>query len=181
MGKSKRDEEHLLAVRGWTRSARARSKTSPSWGRVKTVRSRRWELEASTEIDTLVTSQKCITNHAAYPTLHRMHFGHKAAISNTINWIKGVAAAESACYVADNVLSCGSVQEMESSMSVEATRRTVVKEEMNTDQIVESDGEAPCQLEQSQIKYMKVSVDRGGTTTTATVQRVRQGHNGLQT
>ena len=46
----------------------------------------------------------------------------------------------------------------------------VVKEEMNTDQIVESDGEAPCPLEQSQSKSMKVSVDRGGTTATATVQ-----------
>ena len=66
-------------------------------------------------------------------------------------------------------------------MSVEATGRTFVKEEMNTDQIVESDGEAPCQLEQSQLKSMKVSVDRGGTTTTATVQRVKQGHDGLQT
>ena len=60
-------------------------------------------------------------------------------ISNTINWIKGVAEAESASYVADNVLSCGSVREMESSMSVEATRRTVVMEEMNTDPIVESE------------------------------------------
>ena len=65
-------------------------------------------------------------------------------------------------------------------MSVEATGRTVVKEEMNTDQIVGSESEAPCQLEQSQLKSMKVSVDRGGTTTTATVQSVKQGHNGLQ-
>ena len=125
--------------------------------------------KASTEIDTLVTSQKCITNHAAHPTLHKIHLGHK------------VAEAESASHVADNVLSCGSVREMESPMTVEATGRTVVKEEMNTDQIVESDGDAPCQLEQSQLKSMQVSVDRGGTTTTATVQRVRQGHDGSQT
>ena len=110
-----------------------------------------------------------------------MHVGHKVAISNMINWIKKAAEAESASYFADNVLSCGSLREMESSMSVEATGRTDVKEEMNTDQIVESDGEAPCQLEQSQFKSMKVSVDRGGTTTTATVQRARQGHDGSQT
>ena len=58
-------------------------------------------------------------------------------------------------------------------MSAEATGRTVAMEEVNTDQIVESDGGASCQLEQSQLQSMKVSLDRGGTTTTATVQRVR--------
>ena len=45
-------------------------------------------------------------------------------------------------------------------------------EEVNTDQIVESDGGASCQPEQSQLQSMKVSLDRGGATT-ATVQRVR--------
>ena len=57
--------------------------------------------------------------------------------------------------------------EVESSMSAEATGRTVV-----TDQIVESDGGASCRLEQSQSQSMEVSLDRGGTTS-ATVQRVR--------
>ena len=58
-------------------------------------------------------------------------------------------------------------------MSEEATGRTVAMEEVNTDQIVESDGGASGQLEQSQLQSMTVSLNRGGTTTTATVQRVR--------
>ena len=58
-------------------------------------------------------------------------------------------------------------------MSAEATGRTVVMEEVKTDQIVESDGGASCQLEQSQLQSMKVSLNGGDTTTTATGQRVR--------
>ena len=46
-------------------------------------------------------------------------------------------------------------------------------EEVNTDQIVENDGGAPCQLAQSQLQSMTVSLNRGGTTTTDTVQRVK--------
>ena len=45
-------------------------------------------------------------------------------------------------------------------------------EEVNTDQIVESDGGASRQLKQTQLQSMKVSLDRGGTATD-TVQRVR--------
>ena len=87
---------------------------------VKAVWSRLWELKASTEIDTWVTSQKCITNHAvdehqAYTTLHKMRLGYEAARSRhrvDISWTKEVAEAESASHTADNVLSSPSVQEM---------------------------------------------------------------------
>ena len=49
-------------------------------------------------------------------------------------------------------------------MSAEATGRTVAMEEVNTDQIVESDdGGASGQLEQSQLQSMTVSLNRGGT------------------
>ena len=93
VGKSKRDDEHLVVIRGLTRSARAgrRQARVERWnlGSVKAVWSRLWELKASTEIDTLVTRQKYITNHAVdehrrTPLLHKMRLGYKAAMSNTI-------------------------------------------------------------------------------------------------
>ena len=65
------------------------------------------------------------------------------------------------------------MREIQSSMSAEATGQTVAREEVNTDEIVESDGGASCRLEQSQLHSMTVSLNRGDTTTTATVQRVR--------
>ena len=58
-------------------------------------------------------------------------------------------------------------------MSAGATGRIVAMEEVDTNHIVESDGGASCQLEQSQLQSMKVSLNRGGTTTIATVQRAR--------
>ena len=68
VGKSKRDDEHLLVPRGLIRSGRAgrRQARVERWnlGSVKAVWSRLWELKASTEIDTLVARQKYITNNA---------------------------------------------------------------------------------------------------------------------
>ena len=68
VGKSNRHDEHLLVTRGLTRSARAgrRQPQVERWnlGSAKEVWSRLWELKASAEIDTLVTGQKYIKNHA---------------------------------------------------------------------------------------------------------------------
>ena len=93
VGKSKRDDGHLLVIRGLTRSARAGRRQAQverrNFGSAKAVWSRLWELKASAEIDTLVTGQKYITNHAVdehrrTPLCTRCVLGYKAAKSNTI-------------------------------------------------------------------------------------------------
>ena len=93
VGKTKRDDEHLPVIRGLTRSVRAgrRQAQVERWnlGSAKVVWSRLRELKASIEIDTMVTGQKYITNHAVdehrrTPLCTRCVLGCKAAKSNTI-------------------------------------------------------------------------------------------------
>ena len=104
----------------------------------------------------------------AYTTFHKMRLGYEAAkVEHELISVgpKRLMKQNQRAHTADNVLSSPSCARM-SSTSVEATGRTVVMEEVNTDQIVERDGGAPCQ-----VQSMTVSMNRGGTTTAATVPR----------
>ena len=70
VGKLKRDDEHLLVIRGLTRSARAGRRQAPSrkggiWAASKQRGVVLWELKASTTNDTSVARQKYITNEAS--------------------------------------------------------------------------------------------------------------------
>ena len=102
-----------------------------------------------------------------------MRLGYKGALPKTIldHLDKEFAEAEAASHVADNILSSPHVREIESLKSAGATGQTVAMgERVNTDQIVERDGGASCQLDENQILSMIVSLDRD-VTTTATMQR----------
>ena len=68
VGKLQPADEHLLVIKGLTRSARAglRQARDEKWNldSVKAVLRRLWELKASTEIDTSVARQKYITSQS---------------------------------------------------------------------------------------------------------------------
>ena len=81
VGKLKRADEHLLAIKGSTHSARAgrRKSRDEQWylDSVKEVLSCSWELELSTELDTSVVRLKYITTQVWTKTGVR-HFAQSA-------------------------------------------------------------------------------------------------------
>ena len=144
--------------------------------RQSAVWSRLWELNARTEIDTSVVRYEYIMNHAVdehrrTPLCTRCAWDTRAHYRTRFDiiWTTEFAETEAACHVADNILSSPGVREMKSLKSAGAIGQTVAG--VNTDQIVERDGGASCQLDQNQLQSVKVSLDRD-VTTNATMQRV---------
>ena len=97
-------------------------------------------------------------------------FEHQSRFESV--WIKELAEAEIASPVDDGMSSGPDVREIESCMSTEATELPVATEGVNADQVVERDGGASRQLDESQLQPMDVSLDQNDMTV-ATKQRIR--------
>ena len=80
-----------------------------------------------------------------------------------IIWTKELAEADTASHAADSILSSPDVRGIESLRSTRAIGQIVAMEEVNTDQIVERDGGASCQLDVDQLQPMVLSLNQNAT------------------
>ena len=170
VGKLKQVDEHLLVIKGLTRSARA-GRRQPrvekvNLGNVKAMLNRIQKWKTSTEIDTSVDRQKYITNqalneHKRTPLCTRCARDAGAHCQARFENIrtKEFAGTETANHAADIIMS-----------SSGTTGQMVATEEVNTDQIVGRDGAASRHLDEDQLQTTNVSLDQRNTTT-ATKQR----------
>ena len=80
VGKSERSDEHLLAIRGSTSSARTirRKPREEHWNleSVKAALECPWELRVCTEFDAPVRRQKYITNQKCWTSMDERRFAH---------------------------------------------------------------------------------------------------------
>ena len=162
VGKSERSDEHLLAIRGPTYSAKAirRKQRVEQWNldSVKAVLVRPWKLRARTEFDAPPTRQKYITNemldqHGRTPLCTRCALSTGAYLSecrarSEAIWTAEFAEAEVASRADDGVPVGPDVKESESLESTEAAGQPVEMEGVSVDQVVERAGGASPQLDE---------------------------------
>ena len=189
VGKLKRADEHVLVIRGMTRSAGAgrRQARDEKWnlGSVKAVLNRIQELTASTQFDTSVARQKYIVSQAL--NKHRRSPLCTRCARDTrfeIMWTKEFAEAEVANRTVDAVPIDPNVRVSESVEPAAAARGQPAAMEVNTDgqrdvrgntgqtstrklvrnPVVERAGGAAPQLDVSQAQPMDVPLDQKATT-----------------
>ena len=168
----------MLAIRGSTYSARGirRKPREEQWNleSVKAVLVSPWELRVRTEFDAPLTRQKYINNqmldqHRRTLLCTRCSLGtgsHSSDCRSRIEaiWTKELAEAQvpnraEADRAADSVPRGPDVTESEPVASTEAAGQPAATE-VSTDQVVERDGGASCQLDENQWQPMEVSLDQ---------------------
>ena len=178
VGKSERSDEHLLAIRVSTYSARPirRKPREEQWNldSVKAVLVRPWELRVRTEFDAPAVGQKYITNqaldkHGRTPLSTRCALGTGAHSSECrarfeAIWTKELAETDVASCADDSIHVSPDVKECESLESTEAVGQPVEMEGVSTDQVIERAGGASPQLDEERAQPMDVSLDQSATT-----------------
>ena len=179
VGKSERSDEHLLAIRGSTYSARAirREPRGEQWNleSVKAVLVSTWELRVRTEFDAPLTRQMYIANqmsdqYGRTPLCTRCSLGTGSHLSDCrarfkVIWTKELAEAEAPIRAEAEVANCAvdavpidpNVRVSEPVEPAAAAGGQPAAMDVNTDPVVErAGGAAPQPIVRSQMELRNV-------------------------